>query len=213
MKTSLPPTIRTPPPQVPNVIVSFPAPHVLLVTLNRPKQLNAIPSTQHGPLAALFEWYDEEPHLRCAVVTGEGRAFCAGADLREWDSLNGDNGDSGNGNGNPDSGAKGESERMGMASGAGFGGLSNRVGKKVVVAAVNGLCFGGEFFFFSFSLPLSFLFFSFSVFCFPSSLSFLSLWRIDKLRFFLFPLFFIVCLVQVQVVWLLLSTRDCYLFR
>jgi len=174
MKTSLPPAIRNPPPQVPNVIVSFPAPHVLLVTLNRTKQLNAIPSTQHGPLAALFEWYDEEPHLRCAVVTGEGRAFCAGADLREWDSLNGDNG-----NGNPDSSGavKGERERerMDMSSGAGFGGLSNRVGKKVVVAAVNGLCFGGEFF-----LPFSF---SFSFPLFPSF----------RFLFSFFPFLFCLC--------------------
>ncbi|KAK1752359.1 ClpP/crotonase-like domain-containing protein [Echria macrotheca] len=115
----------TPPPQVPNVLLTFPAPHVLLITLNRPAQLNAIPSTQHAPLAALYDWYDNEPSLRCAVLTGAGRAFCAGADLKEWDSSN-----------------NSLSRKVQMPP-QGFGGLSNRGGKKPVVAAVNGLCLGG----------------------------------------------------------------------
>lgn len=78
---------KTPPPSVPNTLLSFPAPHVLLVTLNRPDQLNAIPTPQHKRLAKLWDWFDAEPTLRCAVITGAGRAFCAGADLKEWNEL------------------------------------------------------------------------------------------------------------------------------
>ncbi|KAJ4367242.1 hypothetical protein N0V85_009154, partial [Neurospora sp. IMI 360204] len=60
---------ETHPPSVPNTLLSFPAPHVLLVTLNRPAQLNAIPTSQHKRLAALWDWFDAEPALRCAVIT------------------------------------------------------------------------------------------------------------------------------------------------
>ncbi|KAL0471670.1 enoyl-CoA hydratase [Neurospora intermedia] len=80
-------SFKTPPPSVPNTLLSFPASHVLLVTLNRPAQLNAIPTSQHKRLAALWDWFDAEPALRCAVITGAGRAFCAGADLKEWNEL------------------------------------------------------------------------------------------------------------------------------
>ncbi len=120
------------PPAVPNVLVSFPVPHVLLVTLNRPKQLNAIPRHQHAALEALYQWYDDEPSLRCAVLTGTGRAFCAGADLKEWNERNSDK----------DTGAAASSHSAVKWVG-GFGGLSNRTGKKPVIAAVNGLCLGG----------------------------------------------------------------------
>ncbi|KAK3379151.1 ClpP/crotonase-like domain-containing protein [Lasiosphaeria ovina] len=127
----LPKELKSAPPPVPNVLVSFPVPHVLIITLNRPRQLNAIPSAQHAALAALYAWYDAEPHLRCAVLTGAGRAFCAGADLKEWHVQNSDASSS-------------SADRNGFTA-AGFGGLSNRAGKKPVVAAVNGLCLGGGF--------------------------------------------------------------------
>ncbi|KAI1133228.1 enoyl-hydratase [Nemania abortiva] len=125
----LPQTLSSPPPPVPNVIVSFPAEHILLVTLNRPKQLNAIPRPQHFALEKLWEWYDEEASLRCAVLTGMGRAFCAGQDLKEWNTLN-------------TSSSSPESSRNRMPAG-GFGGMSNRAGLKPIIAAVNGICFGG----------------------------------------------------------------------
>ncbi|KAF4974449.1 hypothetical protein FZEAL_8649 [Fusarium zealandicum] len=115
-------TFSSPPPAVQNVILSSPRPHVLVVTLDRPAQLNALPRQMHFELDRLWSWYDAEPSLRCAVVTGKGRAFCAGADLKEW-------------NGQSSEGTKWQEN--------GFGGLSNRRGKKPVVAAVNGLCLGG----------------------------------------------------------------------
>ncbi len=117
-----------PPPQVPHTTLTLPTPHILLVTLSRPKALNAMPTAQHTALSQLWAWYDAQPSLRCAVITGgDGRAFCAGADLREWDGKN------------HDEQAKG---KQGLR-GDGFGGLSNRAGKKPVIAGVNGLCFGG----------------------------------------------------------------------
>ncbi|KAI0016901.1 ClpP/crotonase-like domain-containing protein [Xylariomycetidae sp. FL0641] len=125
-----------PPPAVPNVRTAFPSPHILLVTLNRPAQLNAIPRPQHFALARLWAWFDAQPSLRCAVITGSGRAFCAGADLREWDAINSSSSSS------PTSTVDEERERFPPD---GFGGLSNRGGKKPVIAAVNGICFGGGF--------------------------------------------------------------------
>lgn len=120
----------SPPPEVPDVLVTFPVEHVLLVTFNRPKQLNSLPTTHHAPLDALFRWYDSEPSLRCAVVTGNGRGFCAGADLKQWNEAHNSN-------------AGENTARADKWTNSGFGGLSNRTGKKPVIAAVNGLCLGG----------------------------------------------------------------------
>lgn len=117
-----------PAPAVQHTLVTFPKPHVLLVTLNRPKAFNALQRATHPQLAALWDWYDAEPSLRCAVITGTGKAFCAGADLKEW---------------NGQTAARTDDERDPTWATTGFGALSNRRGKKPVIAAVNGLCLGG----------------------------------------------------------------------
>lgn len=127
-------TFASPPPSIPGVIVSSPAPHVLLVTLDRPKQLNALRREMHHLLDGLWSWYDAEPSLRCAVLTGKGRAFCAGADLKEWHEKNQGQADTEEGIG-----------AVQKWTENGFGGLSNRRGKKPIIAAVNGLCLGGGF--------------------------------------------------------------------
>lgn len=127
------------PPQSRHVVVSFPRPHILLVTLDRPGQLNALHRATHAELNRLWAWYDAEPSLRCAIITGRGRAFCAGADLREWKKLHSQSGAA--------SSANDVSSTLGSGSSStrenGFGGMSDRRGKKPIVAAVNGLCLGG----------------------------------------------------------------------
>lgn len=136
----LPEGLTSPPPSVPNTLVTFPTPQILLVTLSRPKQLNAVPSTSHPLFDALWRWYDGQPTLRCAVLTGTGRAFCAGADLKEW-SVRNEKAVSAK---DLISGADDASSGAGkMRTPSGFAGLSNRGGKKPVLAAVNGLCLGG----------------------------------------------------------------------
>ncbi|KAF4844449.1 Mevalonyl-coenzyme A hydratase sidH [Colletotrichum siamense] len=154
-------SLKSPPPPVPDTDITFPRPHILQITLNRPRHLNSIPSPQHYALSKLYEWYDAEPSLRCAVLTGNGRAFCAGADLKEWNVRN----TSGK-SPTPSSVSTGSGGALAATataspapvvtsshpdakpgekwpSSAGFGGLSNRGGKKPVIAAVNGLCLGG----------------------------------------------------------------------
>jgi enoyl-CoA hydratase/carnithine racemase len=55
--------------------------HVLTITLNRPKRLNAFTATMARELIEAFDRADADDEVRAIIVTGEGRAFCAGADL------------------------------------------------------------------------------------------------------------------------------------
>ena len=54
---------------------------VCTVTLNRPEKLNAVTSAMLGELRAAFDRADADDAVRVVIVTGAGRAFCAGADL------------------------------------------------------------------------------------------------------------------------------------
>jgi enoyl-CoA hydratase len=57
---------------------------VTLITLNRPKALNALSSVVLGELIDAFAAYEADASQRCAVVTGSGdKAFAAGADIKE----------------------------------------------------------------------------------------------------------------------------------
>lgn len=57
------------------------ADHVATITLNRPDRLNAYNSQMMEDLIAAFDKSDADDDVRCVIVTGAGRAFCAGADL------------------------------------------------------------------------------------------------------------------------------------
>ena len=57
------------------------ADHVLTITLNRPDRLNAFTPTMGHELIEAFDQADADDDVRAIVVTGEGRGFCAGADL------------------------------------------------------------------------------------------------------------------------------------
>ena len=52
-----------------------------LVSLNRPKKLNAFTKTMQDELIRVFDYTDQNDDIKSVVITGEGRAYCAGADL------------------------------------------------------------------------------------------------------------------------------------
>lgn len=54
---------------------------ILTLSLNRPDQLNAFTVTMAHELIAAFERASEDDAVRAVVVTGKGKAFCAGMDL------------------------------------------------------------------------------------------------------------------------------------
>ncbi|HYD36990.1 MAG TPA: enoyl-CoA hydratase [Allosphingosinicella sp.] len=56
---------------------------VTLITLNRPKALNALNTAVLAELIAAFAAFDSDESQRCAVLTGSERAFAAGADIKE----------------------------------------------------------------------------------------------------------------------------------
>jgi enoyl-CoA hydratase/carnithine racemase len=55
--------------------------HILTITLDRPDRLNAFTPTMGRELIEACDRADEDDDVRAIVVTGEGRGFCAGADL------------------------------------------------------------------------------------------------------------------------------------
>ena len=58
--------------------------HVGIVTLNRPKELNALNFQIVSEVAGALEEFDRDESIRCVVITGGGgKAFAAGADIKE----------------------------------------------------------------------------------------------------------------------------------
>ena len=55
--------------------------HIATITLNAPQRMNTISSTMLGDLSARLLQADRDRDVRCIVLTGAGRAFCAGLDL------------------------------------------------------------------------------------------------------------------------------------
>ena len=56
---------------------------VTLITLNRPQALNALNTQVLADLTDAFAAYDADDSQRCAVITGNEKAFAAGADIKE----------------------------------------------------------------------------------------------------------------------------------
>ncbi|KZL69347.1 carnitinyl-CoA dehydratase [Colletotrichum tofieldiae] len=127
-KNQVPRWIQNPYPHVEHVLISFPREHVLLVVLNRPEHMNCLPFGTVMELNVLWKWYDLEPELRCAVLTGAGsKSFSTGMDLKEMlHSL------------------QTNDIHRDFPSG-GSAGLSNRAGKKPIIVACNGYAHGGGF--------------------------------------------------------------------
>ena len=74
-------------PEYETLTLDEPADDILLLGLNRPERLNAITPLMMSELADLTARVDLDRTLRAVVVTGEGRGFCAGADLQGDDGV------------------------------------------------------------------------------------------------------------------------------
>src|SRR6266540_5045822 len=55
--------------------------HVLTVTLNRPEQRNAFSDAMRREMASFWQDLRGDRSVRCIVLTGAGKGFCAGADM------------------------------------------------------------------------------------------------------------------------------------
>lgn len=96
---------------------------VAIITLNRPEALNAVNAALSTAVGEGLERAAADPEVRVVVLTGTGRAFCAGADLKELAQRRAIT-------------AEGHPEW-------GFAGLTQHWIDKPVVAAVNGFAMGG----------------------------------------------------------------------
>jgi enoyl-CoA hydratase/carnithine racemase len=96
---------------------------VTVITLDRPKALNALNSTVAAALGRALEAADHDEAVRAIVVTGTGRAFSAGADLKAV--------------------AQGDTLTDPDHPEWGFGGFTRHPLTTPTIAAVNGLAFGG----------------------------------------------------------------------
>ena len=105
--------------------------HVTLLTLNRPERLNAM---DYGLVAGLHDALDQvaaDPACRVVILTGAGRGFCSGLDLKGF--------------GTPPVPGQHPHARVGMGGQEFIAGLTHHLHAlpQVVVAAVNGPAFGG----------------------------------------------------------------------
>ena len=62
------------------------APHIALVQLNRPKELNALNLQLMLELKKALAQLDEQDEVRCIIITGNQQAFAAGADIKQMES-------------------------------------------------------------------------------------------------------------------------------
>ena len=62
---------------------------IAYVTINRPKSLNALSKEVLDELQAAFTMVNNDPEVKVAILTGEGRAFVAGADISQMVELTG----------------------------------------------------------------------------------------------------------------------------
>lgn len=96
---------------------------VLLIRLNRPEALNALNAQLLTDLATALTDADQNPAVRCIVLTGSDKAFAAGADVREMAKLS-------------------FAEAFGRDI---FGAAATAIQRirKPIIAAVSGFCLGG----------------------------------------------------------------------
>lgn len=66
-----------------SILISNPSPAVALLTLNRPKALNALNSATFTEINAALNILAEDKSIGAVVITGSSKAFAAGADIKE----------------------------------------------------------------------------------------------------------------------------------
>ncbi|MGE5595719.1 MAG: enoyl-CoA hydratase/isomerase family protein [Hyphomicrobiales bacterium] len=57
--------------------------YIATITLNRPEVMNALTRELYAELEAAARKAHSDPDVRCAIITGEGRAFCSGDDVKQ----------------------------------------------------------------------------------------------------------------------------------
>jgi enoyl-CoA hydratase len=93
---------------------------VLLVTLNRPDQRNAVNEAMANGIAAALDELDADAGLSIGVITGAGKGFCSGMDLKAF--------------------VTGESP---VVQSRGFAGITQRASAKPLIAAIEGFAVAG----------------------------------------------------------------------
>lgn len=102
--------------------------HVACITLNRPKALNALNAALKAELADAIARAGSDPAVRAVVLTGAGRGFCAGGDIKEM---------------SPEAGPAATKRKLDTILGSVLVPLASL--KKPVIAAVNGFAVGAGF--------------------------------------------------------------------
>ncbi len=102
------------------------ADHIATVTLFRPDAMNAISMELLFELGRAFTQIDDDPAIRAVILTGHGRAFCVGADMKERQTMS----------------LADVSRRRRLAPRI-LGGVARC--RRPVIAAINGFAFGGGF--------------------------------------------------------------------
>ncbi len=93
---------------------------VLLITINRPDQRNAVNAAVANGIAAALDRLDAEAELSVGILTGAGKGFCAGMDLKAFVA----------------------GERP-YAGDRGFAGITQRASEKPLIAAIEGFAVAG----------------------------------------------------------------------
>ncbi len=103
--------------------------HYAIFTMNRPERLNALGGTMGADLNEALDDFTADPEMRVGIVTGNGRAFSAGMDLKEAADRNARN--------------AGAAPRPAARAGAAAGAMQFSRNPKPFIAAINGICIAG----------------------------------------------------------------------
>ena len=100
--------------------------HYAVLTMNRPHRLNALGGDLRRLMQEAVDDLESDPEMRVGILTGAGRAFCAGADLKEMN--------------------EGNQRRQGLRDTMGYDldeSMPFSRARKPFIAAINGLCIAG----------------------------------------------------------------------